>query len=74
MNTLSLLAVAGSGTILSGLIHLIIFLIILAIVYFLCDWLVSLVPGIPGIIRMLIRVLFVVIAAYYVITFLLAIA
>jgi hypothetical protein len=70
----NLLALAGSSAILAGLIHLVIILIILAIVYYLVDWLISLVPRIPAVIRTLVLILFVCIAAYNVVVFLLAIA
>jgi len=65
------LAATASAALLSGLIHLIIVLIVIAIIYYLGSWAIGKL-GAPAMVATLWMILCVVIALYFIITFLLA--
>ncbi len=66
------LALSSTG-LLTGLIHLIITLIVIAIVYFICQWVLGQL-GAPAMIEKLIMILCALIALYFVVVFLLGLA
>ena len=66
------LLLATAAALLPGLLHLCIFLIVLAIIYYALAWILGAI-GAPATILTLLKILCAIIALYYVVLFLLAI-